>query len=146
MTALSKNVSRAVREGQYAIYGVQANATIYAGSLVEVNSDGHVKAAVTASSSRGRPVGVAEEAATGASTAGETKVRVRIRGDFHFAWGGTAGADDPGQLAYVMDDNTVKHAAGSSANTGELVGRIVDVDDDGVWVDISPAGGSSANI
>lgn len=136
MTALSANTSRAVREGQYARPGLQANARVYIGSLVEVDGDGHIKAAVTASSGRGRIFGVAEEAATGSSTAGETKVRVRTRGTFHFAWGGTSGANDIGQQVYVVDDNTVKEAAGNGANTGESVGRIVDVDDDGVWVAI----------
>ena len=141
MTALSTNISRAVREGQYAIYGVQANATIYAGSLLEVDGDGHVKAAARAAdSARGRIIGVAEEAATGSSTAGETKVTVRIRGVFHFAWGGASGENDVDTVVYAVDDNTVTETAGSGANEGERVGRIVDVDDDGVWVAVNGLG------
>ena len=131
MAALSKNISRALRDGRSSTAGVQAGATVRQGSLLEVDGSGHV-----APATRGANkiyIGVAERPATGTSTAGETRVPYGRGPVYHFDFGGTADNDTVGRTVYVLDDNTVTDVAAGASK----LGVIADVDDDGVWVDIT---------
>lgn len=129
MTALSQDASRPVREGEV-VSGVPlaAGANVRMGSLLEIDGSGRVAPATKAASKT--YYGVAESAAdnTGGA-AGALKVDVRTRGCFHFAKAGTAGR---GKDAYALDDNTVTDVSTAATKCG----RIIDVDADGVWVDL----------
>lgn len=128
MTALSENVGRPHREG-LAVDNVplQANATVYQGSLLEIDAAGRVAPATKAANKV--YFGIALDGAANGATAGEEKVDVARPRVAHFAKTGTAVR---GKKAYVADDNTVTDvAAGATA-----VGTIIDSDDDGVWVDL----------
>jgi len=82
-------------------------------------------------------VGVTEfdiDNSAGADGAAKGSVR---RGCYQFA--NSAGADQitlasVGDSAYVVDNQTV--AKTSATNTRPVAGKIVDVDADGVWIDI----------
>lgn len=128
MTALSANQSRARRDGDVAVFGVQAAANVRQGSLLEIDGDGNVKPATKAADKV--YVGVALEPADNTGGAkGAIKVTVRLRGAFRFTKTGTAAV---GKTAYVADDNTVTDVAAGASK----VGRIIDSDSGGVWVNL----------
>jgi len=126
MTALTDNRDTARRDGRFLIAPVGASQKIYAGALVEVDSSGNVGPAKKGSGKT--YLGVAQEPAdnTGGS-AGALVVTIHRGTAFHFAKSGTAVR---GKDAYALDDQTV-----TDVSTGaSKVGRILDTDDDGVWV------------
>ena len=66
------------------------------------------------------------------------EVRVTVRRGWH-SFNNSAGADEVtrmhlGQTAYIVDDETVALTDGTA--TRSAAGEIVDVDSDGVWIDI----------
>ena len=131
MAALTKDRNTPARAGEV-ITGVPVAgaAKIYAGAMV-VMDGGYAKAAVKEA---GKLVlGRAEEFVDNTGgMAGDLKITVR-RGVFRWenaAGNNAAAAGDIGKSEYIADDQTVtKTAAGSTA-----VGKILGVDDDGVWV------------
>lgn len=132
MAALTADRSTQQRESREASYPVAANTTVYAGSLVALNSSGYlVPAGATATL---KVVGRAEEQATCGATAGAVRCTVR-RGTFR--WDNSTAADlialaDVGSDVYAADDQTV--AKTSNSNARPIAGRVMDVDSDGVWV------------
>lgn len=125
MAKLSQDRDTKRREGT--LYGFEAGANIFAGSLVSLNAAGK---AVPSTADGTVCVGVAEHAAK----SGEP-VRVR-RGVF--ALDGDASAAftraDVGSECVVVDDHTV--GTQPKDGTAPVAGLIVDVDAQGVWVRI----------
>lgn len=109
---------------------VAANTTIFAGTIVAVNSDGR---AVPAADTAGlRVIGRAEETKVNGATAGAESILIK-RGIFRFnnSADDAVDANDIGKVAFVEDDNTVCEAGGTHK---VKAGRIVQVDSAGVWV------------
>lgn len=129
MTALAADVDRPVREG-LVVAGVplQAGVRVRQGSLLEIDAAGRVRPAAKGQGKTYFGVALGPADNTGGA-AGALSVDVRRRATVHMAKTGTAVR---GKKAYAADDNTVTDAsAGATA-----CGRIVDADDDGVWVEL----------
>ena len=129
--ALSEDRQTPRREGRENVTPVKANATIYAGGIVSIDG-GYAKAA--AKEENKPAIGIALEQVTGGAADGDASVlHVRKAGKFKNAAGGDAvTAAERFTVVYVEDDETVaKTAAGRSK-----AGLCLDVDPDGVWVDI----------
>ena len=108
-----------------------ASATVYAGAIIEIDGSGNV--AKAAKGADKVYFGVAVTGGKNGTTAGETKITVRRKATVHLKKTGTAVR---GKAAYVADDQTVTDVATGASK----VGRIVDTDDDGVWVDMDAVG------
>ncbi|MDR3561898.1 MAG: hypothetical protein P4N59_10755 [Negativicutes bacterium] len=113
---------------------IEANTTIFAGSLVAVNAAGNAVPGSTATTIKA--VGRSEQyVVNNPGAAGAQTVTVR-RGVFKFA----NDSADPVAVAnllancYITDDQTV--AATSATNTKSVAGKVIEVDSDGVWVEI----------
>lgn len=130
MTALSADHGRPLREGNVLTLPVLAASTIYKGSAVEVDGDGHASAAVKGANKTymGVSLGHADNSA-GVDEA--ISVDVQRRGTFLFAYDGTE--PDVGDEVYLADDNTVTTVAAGATKFG----RVVQVADDGVWVEFN---------
>ncbi len=112
------------------VYKVKASTTIEAGKMVLLDVNG--LAVEGAKAANHISVGRAEESAT-AGASGDTFIRVRMG---IFRWnndvaGKSFARASIGDAAYVEDAETVRTNADSS---GVIVGRVVDVDDEGAWV------------
>lgn len=133
MSAATVEIDMPERAGEKISLPVAAATKILAGTLVARNTSGN---AVPASDTTLLVVvGRAEETIDNtAGAAGDLAVVVK-RGVFRLANSGTAAvdADDEGKFCYVEDDQTV----GETSTHKVKAGRVVDVDDDGVWVDTS---------
>ncbi|WP_043585360.1 hypothetical protein [Geminisphaera colitermitum] len=106
---------------------------IYAGNLTALNAAGF---AVPASAAAGlRVIGRAEGDALNAAGANSDAFLNVKRGCFRYANSATAAitAAHIGNIAYVENSTTVRTAPGAAP--GIPAGRIVAVDDDGVWID-----------
>lgn len=136
MTALAapRNTPRIERNKR--VFPLAANTKIYAGAMVALNVASNAAPVSSATGLKG--VGRAEatvDNSTGA--AGALSIEVRL-GTFRFE--NSAAADlitraDIGADAYGVDDQTV--AKTSASNTRSVVGKIHDVDAQGVWVTFS---------
>jgi hypothetical protein len=106
MAALTDNRTTASRKlGVKSEIPVAAAVTIYAGSMVMVDSAGYARPAAASVTNRGVP-GVATAKADNASgAAGAIKVEVQ-EGEFLFA-ADTLGQDDLGAIMYADDDQTI---------------------------------------
>ena len=102
----------------------------YKGAIIMFDqSDGKVKPAGGVSESDGICVGRCEErVTTGASNTKTVKAR---DGVFRWVNGESITSASVGAVAYANDDQTVFTTIGT---TRSAVGRIVEVDSDGVWV------------
>ncbi len=131
--AMAENESRPFRAGETAVAPVAAGARIFQGALLEIDVEGHVAPATKGVGKR--YFGVALEPADNRDGAkGALSAAVRRQGAAAFA---KSGSPRRGGLAYVVDDATVTDdPAGATA-----LGRIADVDDDGVWADLGAAPG-----
>lgn len=140
MTALSTDRNTPSRILTSASLPLAANTRIFAGSLVALNSSGYlVPVTNTGSASTLRVIGramdyVDNRTAVGSGGAGDLSCRVEYG---TFRWENSTGGDEItlahlGQPAYAQDDQTV--AATSDGGDRPSAGRIVDVDDAGVWV------------
>lgn len=123
-----------MRAGEIRQYPVAASTTIYAGTMVALNSSGY---AIPAADTAGLLViGRAEEYVDNAAgSAGDLTVNCR-KGVFRYANSGSAAVDavaDVGKFAFVEDDQTVAETSTHSVKAG----IVVDIDDDGVWVDMT---------
>jgi hypothetical protein len=121
MTALTADRKTSQQEGKSQSYPVGADAVIYLGSIVCIDStDGY--AYPGADTANFLFVGIAEESvdATGLSD-GDISVKVRRVGIHHLAATGLA-ITDVGTLYYVLDDQTVA-VVGTTTND-VLVGRL----------------------
>lgn len=134
MTALTKDRNTPRREGEMMSLPVAANAKIFAGSLIVTNATGYAAPGSTATTLKA--AGRAEEYVDNTGGAdGAVSVRVR-RGVFKLD---NSGADPVAQAnilsdCYIVDDQTV--AATNGGNTRSVAGKVVEVEADGVWVEI----------
>lgn len=131
--AADRNTPR--RKGEFVVIPVEADTKIYAGSIVCANAAGN---AVPGSTAVGlKCIGRAEEQADNTSgVAGDITVRV-MRGVFKYKNSGADPVDAAGLYGdcYIVDDETV--AATDGAGTRSRAGKVLGVDTDGVWVEIS---------
>lgn len=138
MAAATTEINTPERPGNVTAYPVAANTTIYAGTIVALNSSGN---AVPAADTAGlRVIGRCQATVINGAVAGANRVEVK-EGIFLFNNSATdaVDADDRGKLCFIEDDNTVSEA-GSTHRV--LAGRVLDVVAEGVWVDLR-AGQSS---
>ena len=134
MTALTKDRSTPARDGTYRQFPVKGGVKIFAGAQL-VHTNGFAKPGVSAAGLTA--IGRADHFADNTNGAdGDVFIRVQRGKAFRFdnlatdlvprsAIGGTC---------YIVDDNTV--AATDGVNTRSAAGTVVDVDDDGVWVEV----------
>lgn len=114
-------------------YPVNGGSKIYAGALVCIDTDGYARPAADTASFV--CVGRAAKLADNTSGAdGDIMVTVD-QGVFKYTTtGGSALVQgDVSRLAYVLTDNEIVKAAGTSNNV--IAGQVVDFDSDGVWID-----------
>lgn len=135
MTALASDRSTPKRDGVTRDLSVAAATKIFAGSLVVLNAAGTAEPATTALAKVA--VGRAEEQvdnSTGA--AGDLTVKV-TRGVFRVAnsaAGDLIAAADIGSTCFIVDDQTV--AKTDAVGTRSAAGKVIDVDGQGVWIEI----------
>ena len=113
---------------------VAASTTLHTGALACLNSEGNLVPGSESATLKARGVVVEGVANTGSAGAQRCETRA---GCFNFK--NSASTDlitraDIGGVAYIVDDETV--AKTSATNTRSPAGRIADVNEDGVWVDI----------
>ncbi|MCE5334264.1 MAG: DUF2190 family protein [Desulfobacteraceae bacterium] len=118
MTALSSDRKTVYREGVEIAYPVAAQTTIYAGSLVCLNTSGY---AVPGADTAGfKFAGVARETAkNGTAANGAAKVLLRRRGVFRFASSAMA-VTDVEEAVYIADDQTVAKTSTNSVACGRI--------------------------
>lgn len=138
MTALSA-ARNTPRRGDAAVNTLlelkaKASQTFYTGALVMVNASGYALPGAVAASQRAAGVFDGDTATSG-STDGATTIRVR-RGTFKFANYGSDAVTQAEVLSdcYIYDDQTV--AKTSATNTRSVAGKVIQVESDGVWVEI----------
>jgi len=135
MAAATQELDTPERKGQHVSLPVEASTTIYAGALVAINASGN---AVPASDSANlKVVGRAEETVANSGSAGDKSITAK-RGTFRFDNSATnaVAAANRFSACYVEDDHTV----GTNGGTNNVkAGLVVDVDEDGVWVDTTRA-------
>jgi hypothetical protein len=139
-TAATANRDTQERSGR-AVSLVQASNVIWQGTIVCVNSSATAQPATDAASVKA--IGMAGEKSdnTGSAYSATRAITVQ-RGVFRFANGSSFDDSDIGSLAYVLDDSTVGSAADCTYDV--VVGVIIDVDSNGVWVDMYAIGGQGA--
>lgn len=133
MTALVtvRNTPRRETTTRHVLIG--AGVKIWAGALVAINAAGFLVPVTAAATLKGAArAELTVDNTTGSN--GAALVRTEV-GTFRFE--NSASADlitraDIGSDAYGVDDQTVAKTSGSS--TRSVVGKIFDVDDQGVWV------------
>lgn len=129
MAALTADRDTHERVGLQIVYDVAAATEIFKGSLVQLDAAGDAEPCDGTASHV--IVGRAAEYVNNTGAAGASTVQIE-QGVFKWENDGsnTVVAADLGQLAYGEDDQTV----GNTAGTLSIVGRIVTLDSDGVWV------------
>lgn len=129
MVALTSDRNTPRRDGDFIEVPVSANTRIFAGALVAINSSG---LALPAANVSGQPaIGIAQRQVDNrGGTASAMLVRVcRLP---HLLANNPASKVTRakiGQDCFILDDQTVSLSGSSRA------GRVLDVDDEGVWVD-----------
>ncbi|PIW54598.1 MAG: hypothetical protein COW16_10435 [Sphingomonadales bacterium CG12_big_fil_rev_8_21_14_0_65_65_10] len=136
MVALTESRLTPKRDGARFSRPVAAGATIFGGAIVALTAAGLATPGATAV---GLTVdGIAKADADNSSgAAGDIAVEVE-KGVFRFA--NSAGADEItaaeiGDTAYLVDDQTVAKTDGAASRS--TAGKIVDVDAQGVWIDLT---------
>ncbi|MCJ2874796.1 hypothetical protein JUM41_11170 [Rhizobium pusense] len=136
MTALTGDRNTPERSGDTREGPAAAGAVLFAGAMGAFNAAGNIVPVSTALNLKG--AGRVENRVdnTGGG-AGAQRVKLRV-GIFRYA--NSAAADaltqaDIGSDVYGVDDQTV--AKTSATNTRSVVGKLFDVDDQGVWVKFS---------
>lgn len=131
MAALTKDRHTPQRMGDLLVLKVAGNTTIYAGSLVAVNAEGY---AVPASTATGlTAAGRAEQQVINFLENGTNSICV-LRGVFKFE---NLSGDAVSKVlsdCYMVDDQTV--AATDGGGTRSIAGKVIDIEPDGVWVEI----------
>ena len=139
-TAATAEVDTPARDGVFIVV-TQGSNTIYAGTLVVLDSNGKAEHATDATSKH--VIGRAEvtQDNTGSSYLSTRTIKIR-RGTFRWTNGDSFTDANIGDFAYVEDNQTVQKS--TSATYDIIAGIIVDVDDDGVWCDCLAIGGQGA--
>ncbi|SIQ30805.1 hypothetical protein [Marinobacterium stanieri] len=134
MTALTKERNTPTRLSKRFSDPVAASAVIFAGALVVLDASGNAAKGTTATGLTAR--GVAQATVDNSNGAAADKTVETEAGTHRFVNDGTDTIDrtDIGGTAYIVDDQTV--AATDGTGTRSAAGKIVDVDDLGVWVEI----------
>jgi hypothetical protein len=132
MTALTKDRATLERDGSLVNYAAAASKKFFAGSLACINASGYLTPGATATTLKAAGRVEAYADTTGLS-AGDVKVLVR-RGCFKFANAGDIVIADTLGTAYIVDDQTV--AGDDGTGTRSVAGKIIEVESDGVWVEI----------
>lgn len=134
MTALSAD--RNTREAAGQVYSGPAAAAVkcYAGAMLVRDSSGNIKPAVTAT---GLVVAGRCEKYVDNTDGAAADVDVTYKAGI-FRWANSAAADEItkasiGDNCFIVDDQTVAKTDGTG--TRSVAGKIVDVDDNGVWVE-----------
>ena len=134
MTALTEDRNTPYMDGELLSLPVAAGAVIHAGALVVANASGYVEPGATATGLAA--LGRAEEAVDNSGGGdGAATVRVRRKKAFRFENDGSIAQAALGRTCYIVDDQTV--AATDGTGTRSAAGKVVDVDADGVWVEIN---------
>lgn len=135
MTALSANLEIPRQDGH--IQDMAAGVDIlYQNALAIVNAAGYVMAGTDVTAQWFAGV-VVEKVDNSGGSAGDLDVRLYRDGVFPYAATGMA-ADDVGDLAYILDDQTVGLLAQSALTAGVLCGKIIRVESaTKVWIDIA---------
>lgn len=133
MAAATKAINTPERPGILLYVPLAAATIIYAGTLVALDGNGR---AVPASDTAGlRVIGLAQETVdNSAGAAAALSINVKP-GVFRLNNSATDAVDtnDVGKLCFVEDDNTVNEAG---ADDRVIAGRVVEVDAEGVWVEV----------
>ena len=114
---------------------VAAATVLYTGALACLDASGNAVPGSTSTTLTARGV-VEERVDNSGGAAGDKTVRIRS-GVYNFK--NSAGADEIdrthiGDTVYIVDDETV--AATDGTSTRSAAGICVDIDSDGVWVDV----------
>ncbi len=133
MVTLTQDRYTDYREGDTFAHGVAAGQTIYAGSLVVLNAAGYAESATD--SANKVTVGIAQNQVNNTGGVNDAITVTVRRGVFKLD--NVTGANivertDIGDNCYIVDDQTVDTLATGSS----VAGKIVQVDSDGVWVQI----------
>jgi hypothetical protein len=132
MAAATADQDFNIRNGEITTLPLAAATKVFSRTLAAADSAGRVKPG--ADTAGLRIVGWFEHYQdNSAGSAGDLSVQVR-RGIIKLNNSGSAAvdADDVGKLCYVEDDNTV-----AESNTNKVVaGTVVEVESDGVWVEV----------
>jgi hypothetical protein len=132
MTAAAADRGCPVKDGEIFALKMAASTTIYAGTMVSVNSAGY--AIPAADSANTKVMGIAQEAKTNSGVAGDEEIVVRRNKAFLLANDGTNPIVQAsiGTSAIVHDDQTVCVAAGATNDIA--VGTVLAIEAAGVWV------------
>lgn len=136
MTALTQDRDTKKRDGKTFVGPVAAAKKIFTGALVSIDASGNVTPGATATTLKSG--GVAQETVDNLAGAAGDKTVKYIKGVHKFA--NSASGDliaraDIGNDCYIVDDQTVAKTNGTS--TRSVAGKIMDVDADGVWINIT---------
>lgn len=132
MVALTKDKQSEYRDGNDFEDPAASGATIHAGALVVLNATGYAAPGSTATGLVAR--GVAKEAVDNSAGAdGDLMVPTR-KGPHKLVNDGSIDRTHIGSTVYIVDDQTV--AATDGTGTRSAAGTLIQVDADGVWVDI----------
>ena len=129
MSAATANRDAKRSVGDVVEFAGGSNMHIYAGTLVQVDTDGYVRPATGASTSD-HFAGVAWDEIDGttnnskvsAAAQGAVSGRVYRKGVFTFAGTATPSQTDIGEIALAADDQTVGTSALGNVRVGEIVG------------------------
>lgn len=132
MPAATSTRMTVTRPGDRIVHPLEAAATIYAGTMVGRGAGGF---AIPGGPDAAAILGMATADASNPGANGDASVEVDRKVVPRFD--NSAAADeitraDIGNDCYAVDDQTVAKTDGSE--TRPVAGRIVDVDDDGVWI------------
>lgn len=134
MSALTSDRNTSSRSGIDVVHPLAANVRIFGGALVCLDASGNAVPGQTATGlkSAGRAL---EQVNNIGGSAGDVSIRVD-RGVFQFANHDTDVVDRThiGSTAYIVDDQTVASTDGTG--TRSAAGKIIDVENAGVWVEI----------
>lgn len=132
MTALTKDRRTDWRDGSDLSDPVAAGAVIHAGALIVLDSAGNATPATTATGliARGR---ASESIDNSAGAAGDAQVIIG-RGHFKYVNDGSIDRTHIGATVYIVDDQTLSATDGTG--TRSAAGKLLDIESDGVWVEI----------
>lgn len=122
MTALSANYARNGKDHKMPNYPVKADAVIYQGALVMIDSTGFLKPCAVEAGAVFAGISRSSVDATGESN-GDSRCDVEARDAFEVSCAGMTDAD-LGKKVYASDDNTVTL---TQATDEPEVGRIIEV-------------------
>jgi hypothetical protein len=145
----SRNTPEMADGGRIRVIAVEANTTVFLGSMVAIDASGYAvpASATTTTANAQRIVGRAERvhdgipganAVNNPGAAGAISIVAR-KGVFMFDQDGSIAAAQLGQVCFATDDHTVTaadRASGASVQQYAAAGEVVAIDPSGqVWVD-----------